>query len=77
MALSSPTRALKRLDLPDFGRPASELTARIAYVDFDGARALAAAEVLPRDRPLDERFLQTYCVQVLQAMDRLCDWLAA
>ncbi|UCE02310.1 MAG: aminotransferase class I/II-fold pyridoxal phosphate-dependent enzyme [Candidatus Latescibacterota bacterium] len=59
----------------DFGRPAGELTARIAYVDFDGARALAAAEVLPQDRPLDESFLQTYCVQVIQAIDRLCDWL--
>jgi aspartate aminotransferase len=28
----------------EFGRPHDELTARIAYVDFDGARALAALE---------------------------------
>src|SRR5262245_6316191 len=28
----------------DFGRPSSELTCRLAYVDFDGARCLAAAQ---------------------------------
>ncbi len=59
----------------DFGRPDHELTARVAFVDFDGARALAAAEVLPKDRPLDEAFLQTYCVQVVTAIERLCEWL--
>jgi aspartate aminotransferase len=61
----------------EFGRPTQELTARIAFVDFDGSRALAATEVLPRDRPLDESFLQTYCAPVLMAIDRLCDWLKA
>ncbi len=30
-----------------FGRPAEELTARIAFVDFDGARALVSAEAVP------------------------------
>jgi aspartate aminotransferase len=59
----------------DFGRPAAELSARIAYVDFDGARALAAAEVLPADRPPDLAFLQTHCAGILTAIDRLCDWL--
>ena len=61
----------------DFGRSLPELTARIAYVDFDGARALAATEVLPRDRPLDESFLQTYCAPVIMAIDRICNWLQA
>lgn len=32
----------------DFGRPSAELTLRLAYVDFDGARALANPEVAPR-----------------------------
>ncbi len=59
----------------DFGRSADELTARIAFVDFDGARALAAAEVLPQDRPLDNAFLQTYGAGVLEAIDRICEWL--
>jgi aspartate aminotransferase len=59
----------------DFGRPPEELTARMAYVDFDGARALAAAEVLPRDQPLDEGYLQTYCSNILTAVDLICEWL--
>jgi len=58
-----------------FGRPARELTARLAFVDFDGARALAAAEQYPADQPLDELFLRSYCERVLTAIDRLCDWI--
>lgn len=57
-----------------FGRPAEELTARLAYVDFDGARALAALEVMPRDSSLDDDFLETYCDRVLRATERICEW---
>lgn len=57
-----------------FGRPEEELTARIAYVDFDGARALAYAETNP-DTPLDLDFLRFYCPNVVEAIDRLCRWL--
>jgi aspartate aminotransferase len=60
----------------EFGRPPEELTARLAYVDFDGAAALAAAETLPRDRPLNEEYLRTYCECVLEAMERITGWLA-
>jgi len=60
----------------EFGRPDDELTARIAYVDFDGARALAAAEALPLDKPLDDAFLDVYCGGVIHAIDRLAAWLA-
>ncbi len=59
-----------------FGRPETELTARIAFVDFDGARALAAADQVPLDRPLDGAFLSTYCGKVVASIDRLCDWIA-
>ena len=59
----------------DFGRLPSELTARIAYVDFDGARAIAAAEQIPPDQTLDLNFLETYCRNCLEAVDRLCSWL--
>lgn len=58
-----------------FGRPPEELTLRIAYVDFDGARALAAVENLPKDKPLDDTFLSTYCGDVLRATELLCDWV--
>jgi len=60
-----------------FERPAEELTARLAYVDFDGARVLSASETIPLDQPLPEAFLATHCGRVLEAMDRIADWLNA
>lgn len=60
-----------------FGRPVTELTVRLAYVDFDGARALAAAEQVPEDQPLGADFLQRNCEKMVTAMDRLRDWLKA
>ncbi len=59
----------------DFGRPASEFTARLAYVNFDGVRALQAVMARPADQPVDDRFLQQYCPEPLEAVQRLCDWL--
>jgi aspartate aminotransferase len=59
----------------DFGRPEEELTARIAYVDFDGARAMAAAETVPRDEPLGGDFVSVHCGRVLRAMDAVAAWL--
>jgi len=57
-----------------FGRPLEELTARIAFVDFDGARALVAAEATPADQPLDGEFLERYCVNVVRAAEALANW---
>lgn len=59
----------------DFGRPREELTLRIAYVDFDGAKALASLEARPLDAPIDEHFLAVHCHSVLQGVDRICTWL--
>jgi aspartate aminotransferase len=59
----------------DFARPPAELTARLAYVDFDGTRALAAAETLPREAEIDALFLDTYCHNVLAAVDRIREWV--
>ena len=58
-----------------FGRPENELTARMAFVDFDGARALAAVEQLSNDNNIDEIFLREYCGKVLMAIDLMIDWL--
>jgi len=58
-----------------FGRPANELTLRLAYVDFDGEAALAAASV--RTGELDEVFLRAHCGNVTTAIDAMCDWLGA
>lgn len=54
-----------------FGRRPKELTARIAYVDFDGGAALAAI----REREPDEAFLRDHCGNVVRAFDRIADWL--
>ncbi|MFO7655393.1 MAG: aminotransferase class I/II-fold pyridoxal phosphate-dependent enzyme [Candidatus Krumholzibacteriia bacterium] len=61
----------------EFGRPRGELTARLAFVNFDGAQALAAAEVLPRDQALDENFLRQACLPTITAIERLADWTRA
>jgi aspartate aminotransferase len=55
-----------------FGRPAGELTARLAYVDFDGAAALEGAG---REH-LDEAWLRAHCGDVLEAIDCVCQWVS-
>ncbi len=59
-----------------FGRPAGELTARLAYVNFDGARALARLEGLPGDARLDEAFLRDVAPRTMEAMERIAGWVA-
>jgi aspartate aminotransferase len=58
-----------------FGRPSSELTIRIAFVDFDGARALEAAGSFPADEPLPDDFSATWCPNCVTAIDLICDWV--
>jgi aspartate aminotransferase len=58
-----------------FGRPENELTARLAYVDFDGAKALAAAEILPPHKLPDDDFLSTNCSHITEAVDLICKWV--
>lgn len=60
----------------DFGRPPEELSARLAYVDFDGAKALAAAKELG-DRPLDEALLRELAPNVTAAIEKIAQWLNA
>lgn len=60
-----------------FGRPAGELSARIALVDFDGERALRAVAELAPEAPVEEEFLRAHCTHVVQAVERLCNWLHA
>lgn len=60
----------------DFGREPSELTARLAYVDFDGQAALDQAAALGREGTWDEALLRQICPRVTTAIDRMCDWVA-
>lgn len=56
----------------DFGRPATEYVARLAFVDFDGAQALRVANP---DTPMNEIFARARCSKVMAACDRISEWL--
>ncbi len=57
----------------DFGRPKDELTARLAFVDFDGDAAL---HNYPDNAQIDDAYLQNYCGRTMQAIDLVVEWLA-
>lgn len=59
----------------DFGRSTNELTCRLAYVDFDGAKCLADSESIKIEDELSSAFLQENCVDVLNAIDLIGSWL--
>ncbi len=58
-----------------FGRDPHELTARLAYVDFDGSKALAASENIALDTNLPEGFVDHWCGNVISGVQRLVAWL--
>ncbi len=57
-----------------FGQPESELSARIACVDFDGGKALEAVSEMLEDSDPGKGFLDTYCQPTVDGIQRLCDW---
>jgi aspartate aminotransferase len=59
----------------EFGREKSELTARLAYVNFNGERALNAALDIAEQDPVTEDFLRSYCSDTMDAVDFLIEWL--
>ncbi|MBE0645017.1 MAG: aminotransferase class I/II-fold pyridoxal phosphate-dependent enzyme [Bacteroidetes bacterium] len=59
----------------DFERPADELSARLAYVNFDGAEALAASREISLDQDLLDSFLDVHCPDTLEAMERIAAWV--
>ncbi|PIN99671.1 aspartate aminotransferase [archaeon CG10_big_fil_rev_8_21_14_0_10_43_11] len=60
----------------DFERSPEELTARLAFVNFDGKRALDAVRNIPQKVPLTTDFLETYCGDTLKAVRRIVSWLS-
>ncbi|MBU0637241.1 MAG: aminotransferase class I/II-fold pyridoxal phosphate-dependent enzyme [Planctomycetes bacterium] len=59
-----------------FGRSREELTARLAYVDFEGARALAASENVPLDQDLPPDFPDRWCEKVIAGKQQIASWLS-
>jgi aspartate aminotransferase len=57
-----------------FARSRSEVTARLAYVDFDGDRTLAASEKVPLDQELPAEVVEHCCGRVLEGIRRISEW---
>ena len=53
-----------------FGIPAEYFSARMAYVDFDGAKALEAAET----EEINDAFVEKYCAYTLEGIRNLASW---
>jgi aspartate aminotransferase len=60
----------------DFGREPAELTARIAFVDFDGEQALQSVFLDYLDREIDESFILARSPRLVTAFDLIRDWFS-
>lgn len=60
----------------EFGRPPDELTVRIAFVDFDGRAALAAAAGIPPGVALDDAFARRVAPRTILGAERVAEWIA-
>lgn len=58
----------------DFNRPADELSARLSYVDFDGAKALTASYGISLHEKLPGDFAERYCPNVIDAAGIIAEW---
>ena len=48
------------------------MTTRIAFVDFDGEKAL---EMSAKKKSLDEKFIKEYCNKIYEGTNELVNWL--
>ena len=58
----------------EFGLHPEHLSARLAYVDFDGDLALAAIIPEKTDNILDEKFFSTFCKNTVDGVHLLSSW---
>ncbi|MCB0284530.1 MAG: aminotransferase class I/II-fold pyridoxal phosphate-dependent enzyme [Calditrichaeota bacterium] len=58
-----------------FGRPPNELTARLSYVDFDGAKILTATHRFSDGQEPDVHFLEVYAPNCIRAIRIMVEWL--
>ena len=58
-----------------FGRPPTELTARLAFVDFDGSEALRQSAALGPKAELGDDTAEAFGGRTLEAVRRLAAWL--
>ena len=58
-----------------FGRPAEELNARIAYVNFDGGKTLQTSREISMEQNLTMHDLGDNVINVKYGIEKLIDWL--
>jgi aspartate/methionine/tyrosine aminotransferase len=58
-----------------FGRSPDEITTRIAYVNFSGAKALAESQSISLSQSLPSDFVTNYCPKTVKAMEEIAKWL--
>ncbi|MCL7413868.1 MAG: aminotransferase class I/II-fold pyridoxal phosphate-dependent enzyme, partial [ANME-2 cluster archaeon] len=58
-----------------FEYPCHKLTARLSYVDFDGARSLCASETIPLHRELPGDFTEQICAKTFEGVRKIADWI--
>lgn len=61
----------------DFGNTPDALLTRIAYVDFDGRKALKSASTEYKDKELDIAFVKNNAPRLVVAFNKLESWLKA
>ena len=54
--------------------PPERLTARLAFVNFDGAKALSASETIPLNEDLPNDFAEKYCLTLIEGMKEIAHW---
>jgi aspartate aminotransferase len=60
----------------DFGRPPEELSARIAYVDFDGSKAMEASlTLIENHKDIHDQFIEMHCPKLVKSVELLGNWL--
>jgi aspartate aminotransferase len=59
----------------DFERPYSELTARLSYINFNGAKALAGSETIPLHNGLPEDFITHTCGDTVEGTRKITEWV--
>lgn len=57
-----------------FQRPNNEYTVRLAYVNFDGGKALAFSETIPISENLADDFGVNYCHGVFEGINKIVSW---
>jgi aspartate aminotransferase len=60
-----------------FGMEPQHLSARLAYVDFDGVKALEAAKKISLEQPLGTAYAKEYFSRMLEGIDKICEWVTA